>query len=129
MEVFAVTNEIKVSVQTEFNDHHSRLRLHQFVYDYHVSIENLGTNSVKLLRRKWIITDAHGIERIVEGEGVLGLQPNLNRNEIHHYSSSCILPTAFGRMRGHYIFEKSLLAEEFLVDIPEFKLEVPFLLS
>lgn len=129
MEVFAVTNDIKVSVHTEFSDHHSKSLLNQFVYHYHVSIENLGMYPVKLLRRKWIITDATGIQRIVEGQGVLGLQPNLNPNEIHQYSSSCILPTAFGQMRGHYIFERPLLAEEFFVGIPEFKLEVPFLLS
>ncbi|MEK0440310.1 MAG: Co2+/Mg2+ efflux protein ApaG, partial [Bacteroidota bacterium] len=108
---------------------HSSVLQNQFAFFYHITIENLGDFSVRLLRRKWIIVDAHGSERQVEGEGVVGVQPSLPPSDQHEYTSSCLLSTPFGVMRGNYTFERLMDGQLFTVSIPEFKLEVPYLLS
>lgn len=127
--VSEITHNIKVSVECVFSSQHSSVLQNQFTFFYHITIENLGDFSVRLLRRKWIIVDAHGSERQVEGEGVVGVQPSLPPSDQHEYTSSCLLSTPFGVMRGNYTFERLMDGQLFTVSIPEFKLEVPYLLS
>lgn len=129
MLVSEITHNIKVSVECVFSSPHSQPLRNQFIFFYHITIENLGEFSVRLLRRKWIIVDAHGSERQVEGEGVVGVQPSIPPQEQHEYSSSCMLSTPFGVMRGTYTFERLMDGELFEVTIPQFKMEVPYLLS
>lgn len=127
--VTEITHNIKVSVECVFSSQHSSVLQNQFTFFYHITIENLGEFSVRLLRRKWIIVDAHGSERQVEGEGVVGIQPSIPPADQHEYTSSCMLSTPFGVMRGNYTFERLMDGQLFTVSIPEFKLEVPYLLS
>lgn len=129
MMVSEITHDVKVSVECAYSSKHSVELQDQFVFFYHITIENLGDFSVRLLRRKWIILDAHGVERIVEGEGVVGVQPSIPSGYQHEYTSSCLMNTAFGTMRGHYTFERLVDGVEFDVTIPLFQLEVPYLLS
>jgi ApaG protein len=129
MVVSEITHNIKVSVECVFSSQHSMPLQNQFTFFYNITIENLGDFSVRLLRRKWIIVDAHGSERQVEGEGVVGVQPSIPPQDLHEYTSSCLLSTPFGVMRGSYTFERLLDGQLFSVIIPEFKLEVPYLLS
>lgn len=129
MVVSEITHNIKVSVECAFSSQQSHPLQNQFVFFYHITIENLGDFSVRLLRRKWIIVDAHGAERQVEGEGVVGVQPSIPPQDQHEYTSSCMLSTPFGVMHGNYTFERLMDGHLFTVAIPEFKLEVPYLLS
>jgi ApaG protein len=129
MVVSEITHNIKVSVECVFSSQHSQPLQNQFVFFYNITIENLGDYSVKLLRRRWNIIDAHGAERQVEGEGVVGVQPSIPPQDQHEYTSSCMLNTPFGLMKGSYTFERLLDGHLFDVWIPEFKLEVPYLLS
>jgi ApaG protein len=128
--VFAeITNDIQVSVISEFHTIEKVTSLDQYIFHYHIQIENQGNFTVQLLSRKWIIIDAHGTQRIVEGMGVVGEQPILEPGDSHRYSSSCLLPSPFGKMSGSYTFERRIDGEQFNVRIPEFRLEVPYLLS
>ena len=129
MLVSEITHGVKVSVECAYSSKHSMEEQEEFVFFYHITIENLGEYSVRLLRRKWIILDAHGLERVVEGEGVVGVQPSIPPSDQHEYTSSCMLSTAFGVMRGNYTFERLVDGEQFLVSIPAFQMEVPYLLS
>lgn len=124
-----ITNDIQVSVISEFHTIEKVTSLDQFIFHYHIEIENKGSFTVQLLSRKWVIVDAHGTQRIVEGMGVVGEQPVLEPGDTHKYSSSCLLPSPFGKMWGSYLFERRLDGQQFKVRIPEFKLEVPYLLS
>lgn len=129
MLVSEITQNIKVSVECAYSGKHSMAEQNTFVHFYHITIENLSSVSVQLLHRKWVIIDSNGVERVVEGEGVVGVQPSIPPNEQHEYTSSCVLNTPFGLMRGHYTFERLVDQKLFHVAIPEFKLEVPYLLS
>jgi ApaG protein len=96
----------------------------QFTFAYTVEIENHGEETVQLISRHWIITDAHGRVEEVKGRGVVGEQPTLSPREAFRYSSGCPLTTPSGAMRGAYQMLTDL-GEVFEVEIPEFSLHTP----
>lgn len=124
-----VTEGIKISVETRFQPDHSDASARLFLFSYRITIENCGEQTVKLLRRRWLIYDANGVIREVEGKGVIGEQPVLKSGEIHEYSSACDLTTEIGKMRGTYLMEREDSKEKFYVNIPEFKLVAPHRLN
>ena len=123
------TNNITVSVETEFLAAHSNPREGKFIFGYHITIENRSQHTVQLLRRHWLIQDAYGVLREVEGEGVVGLQPVLAPGEVHGYSSFCNLDTEIGKMSGNYLMSRLDDGSAFEASIPEFKMVAPFKLN
>ena len=127
--VVAVTDGIKISVQTEYqSEYSSPLNMH-YVFAYRISIENHSEHTVQLLRRQWFIYDSDGTIREVEGEGVVGQQPILETGETHQYVSGCNLKTSLGKMKGTYLMERIMDGKKFKVTIPEFVLVPPFKLN
>ncbi len=123
------TNNITVSVETEYLAAHSNPREGKFIFNYHITIENGSPHTVQLLRRRWIIVDSSGTLREVEGEGVVGLQPVLAPGEVHGYSSFCNLDTEIGKMGGTYLMTRLEDGSQFEASIPEFKMVAPFKLN
>ena len=95
------------------------------MHSYTVSILNENDFEVKLLSRCWTIFDSLGPNRIVEGDGVIGVQPNISAGEEHIYSSGCDLTSQHGSMEGYYIFKRLDTGKLFKVRIPRFVLS-PF---
>ena len=123
------TNGIRVSVETQYQPTYSRPLELKFIFSYHITIENLSSETVQLLRREWEIFDSNGVIRKVEGEGVIGKQPVLAPGESHQYASWSPLTTEMGKMSGVYIFRRDVDNHEFRVDIPDFRLIAPFKLN
>lgn len=124
-----ITNGIRVSVETQYQPTYSRPLEMKYIFSYHITIENLSSETVQLLRREWEIFDSNGIIRKVEGEGVIGKQPILAPGESHQYASWSPLMTEMGKMSGVYIFRRDIDNHEFRVDIPDFRLIAPFKLN
>jgi len=124
-----VTNGIKITVQTKYNEGYSKPHSLYHLFNYHIQIENLSDYTVQLMRRHWYIIDSIGQTTEVEGEGVVGQQPLLSPNENYAYSSACNLHSDMGKMYGTYTFERKLDNKLFEVKIPEFHLVVPFRLN
>ena len=103
--------------------------VNEYVYSYKITLNNHNSFAVQLLRRIWIISDANGDVRTVEGEGVVGRQPVLYAGDSYEYISGCNLNTPIGKMEGLYIFDNKVSGKEFEVKIPVFKLESPVLLN
>ena len=123
--VYALTTRsITVSVEPQYLHDQSDANAHQFVWAYHVRIENQGGETVQLKSRYWHITDQMGRVQEVSGAGVIGEQPVLAPGDSFEYSSGTPLGTASGIMRGHYVME-SENAETFNVEIPAFSLDIP----
>jgi ApaG protein len=118
------TNAITVSVEPVFLDDQSDPDEGQFVWAYHVRIENGGEQAVQLLNRHWIITDGLGRTQEVRGPGVVGEQPVLGPGESYEYTSGCPLPTPSGFMVGTYEM-KTRTGDSFDVTIPLFSLDSP----
>lgn len=119
--VSKITSDIKVSVTAEYDTFNSYPSENRFVFKYHIEIQNLGSETVKLLTRRWVIYDLGFGFTEVEGVGVIGLTPVLEAGETFTYFSNVILKSGVGNMEGSYQFE-SFGKEKFLVDIPRFTL-------
>lgn len=118
------TRAITVTVQPIYLEDQSAPDQSQFVWAYHVRIENKGEEAVQLRNRYWRITDALGRVQEVRGAGVVGEQPVLKPGESFEYTSGTPLPTPSGIMVGTYQME-SEQGERFDVDVPPFSLDSP----
>ncbi len=127
--VTAITQDVKISVDTIYQDEHSNPANGHFMFAYRIRIENLSDYEIQLMRRQWFIFDSNGTVREVEGEGVLGAQPVIAPGDSYSYVSGSNLKTDIGSMRGRYLMHRSVDNTEFMVDIPEFQLIVPFRLN
>lgn len=86
----------------KYSAENSRPHQDAWVFEYTVRITNQGTETVQLLSRHWIITDALDNVEEVQGPGVVGQQPVLAPGESFKYSSWCPLKTPTGMMHGTY---------------------------
>ena len=119
-----VTRGIRVKVESEFVPERSDPHNGEFFFAYHVTIENHGSEPVRLLSRHWIITDGMGKEEQVRGPGVVGKQPRLAPGERFQYSSACPLSTQIGSMHGSYQMVTDA-GENFDAEIAPFTLAIP----
>ena len=117
----AVTRGIRVEVMSRHSPENSRPQNDQWVFEYTVRITNEGADTVQLVSRHWIITDALEHTQEVKGLGVVGEQPVLAPGEYFKYSSWCPLTTATGTMHGTYQFVRSN-GEQFDAEIAPFAL-------
>jgi ApaG protein len=95
-----------------------------YFFAYRIRITNTGDETVRLMRRHWIIGDATGHVEEVEGPGVVGETPLLPPGTTFEYTSFCPLPTPFGTMKGSYQM-RTAAGEIFEVQIGQFSLVAP----
>jgi ApaG protein len=121
----AVTNNVRVEVESLYAPEHSQPFQNQWFFHYTVRITNEGESTVQLLSRHWIITDATGHIEEVKGPGVVGEQPVLQPGETFQYTSGIPLRTNAGVMHGTYqmVDEDS---RHFDVEIAAFALHEPY---
>jgi ApaG protein len=98
----AVTRGVRIEVSTEYDPSRSFPEHNRWFYLYTVEISNDGAQTVQLLSRHWIITDASGHVEEVKGPGVVGESPVLQEGESFEYTSGCPLTTPYGTMHGTY---------------------------
>ena len=117
-------NNIEIKSTVSFLKNKSNPSTPLFLFSYNIEIINNSENSVQLLNRHWEITDANGLTNIVNGKGVVGLQPVITNKEKFEYTSYCPLSTEFGIMNGWYEMkdEAGLL---FRIEIPTLNLFTP----
>jgi ApaG protein len=120
----AITRGIAVSVEPTYLENRSSPGSSQYVWAYRVTIENQGRETVQLLSRHWMITNARGELNEVKGPGVVGQQPILKPGESYEYTSGAPLNTPWGMMGGSYLME-SESGERFDIEIPTFSLDSP----
>jgi ApaG protein len=120
----AVTNSIRVEVLARHSPENSRPQ-QEWVFEYTVRITNQGNDTVQLISRHWIITDALEHTEEVKGPGVVGEQPVLAPGESFKYSSWCPLKTPTGIMRGTYQMAR-VGGEKFDIEIAPFALKARY---
>ncbi len=120
----ANTRKIAVSVEPTYLEKRSSPHNAQYFWAYRVVIENQGPETVQLLSRHWMITNARGELTEVKGPGVVGEQPVLKPGESFEYTSGAPLDTPSGMMGGAYEME-SESGERFNIEIPTFSLDRP----
>lgn len=127
--VSAVTNGVRISVESFFQEQISHPVDAEFVFAYRIRIENETNSTVKLLRRHWDIIDSNGLISEVDGQGVQGVQPSIKPGGQHEYASWCRLRTEIGKMRGWYMMHNLDADMRFKVHVPEFQMIAPMKLN
>ena len=118
----ATTNGVQVEAVARFSPEHSAPHLGQWFFLYTIRITNLSDETVQLVARHWVITDASGSVEEVRGPGVVGEQPVLEPGESFEYTSGCPLKTPFGFMRGRYEMLAPAGARRFEAEVAPFEL-------
>ena len=116
------TEGVRVTVRPSYLREQSRPAAGQYVFAYHIRLENVGPVAAQLLARRWTITDSTGEVTEVEGEGVVGEQPVIHPGRVHEYRSFCVLKSEHGHMEGRYRFVRADGAY-FDVEVPRFTLD------
>lgn len=125
----AITEGIRVSVESRYQPEQSNPREQRYVFSYTVSLENLGRGEVVLKSRYWRVSAAGELVQEVRGAGVVGAQPTLASGERFQYTSGAMLAFPSGFMEGSYAFLDVARKETFDVAIPRFKLTLPISLN
>lgn len=118
----ATTQGVRVEVLAQHSPENSRPQNGEWVFQYTVRITNQSAETVQLISRHWIITDATDGTREVKGLGVVGQQPVLEPGESFKYSSWCPLETPVGMMHGTYQMVREN-GEAFDIEIAPFALK------
>lgn len=118
---------IDIDVETHYIEEQSLPDQDRYVFAYTITISNIGAKPAKLLRRHWVITDSDGNVQEVDGEGVVGEQPQIAPGDHYRYTSGTILETPVGTMQGTYLM-RGEDGSEFDAEIPVFTLAVPRIL-
>lgn len=121
----AVTHDVSVEVMCQYSPENSHPQQGEWIFQYTVRITNKGEETVQLISRHWIITDAAEDRREVKGPGVVGEQPVLAPGESFKYSSWCPLQTPMGTMRGTYQMVRAN-GEQFEIEIAPFALKARY---
>ncbi len=121
----ATTRGLEVRVESRYVPERSDPRRGGWFFAYTVHLHNRSQETMQLISRHWIITDADGEVEEVQGPGVVGAQPVLGPDETFQYTSACPLRTAFGTMHGTY----QMVTEDgdsFDAEIAAFTLSTPY---
>lgn len=89
-----------------------------YAHKYTINITNNESSSFQLMRRKWHISDGLGWVKIVEGDGVVGIQPVISPGETYSYQSWSPMPSTLGYMRGVFYCRDMENGEIFEVEVP-----------
>ena len=127
--VTQITSNIKISVITSYEGTYYKAYQMLYAFSYQITIENLSSDVVQLQARHWDIFDSLNETETVEGEGVVGQTPIIVPGEKYVYSSGCMLKGAVGAMNGFYTLANFSNNTFFKVQIPTFKLIVPFAIN
>jgi ApaG protein len=121
----AVTRGVRVHVTARYSSDHSHPGSSRWFFLYTVTITNEGDETVQLVSRHWVITDATGHVDEVRGPGVVGQQPVLEPSQSFEYTSGCPLSTPYGTMRGTYQMVTAR-GERFDAEVATFSLRGPY---
>lgn len=127
--VSKISGGIEVSIETFFQKDYSNPMQNEFMFAYRITIENHNAYPVKLLRRYWEVFDSNTEHRVVEGDGVVGVQPLIMPGKQYQYVSGCHLKSELGKMQGYYTMENVETRDLIHVNIPAFKMAAPIKLN
>jgi ApaG protein len=93
-------------------------------FAYFITIHNNSEKTVTIKGRKWVVDEADGNKTVVEGDGVVGLFPELEPGETFDYHSFHLFGGAWALAKGSYIgLDED--GQTVVTRIPEFRMDVP----
>ena len=127
-ESVACTRALRVETTSFYVPRRSQPHKHEFYFAYTICVTNEGDRPVRLVGRRWKITNAIGMVERVLGDGVVGQTPLIEPGSHFEYTSACPIDTRFGAMEGGYRCEIGR-DERFEAEIAPFLLVAPHVLQ
>ena len=93
-------------------------------FAYFITIQNDSDITVTIKGRKWVVNEADGNKTVVEGDGVVGMFPELAPGESFDYHSFHLFSGGWAVATGSY-FGVDENGRSLITRIPEFRMEVP----
>ena len=93
-------------------------------FAYFITIQNDSDITVTIKGRKWVVNEADGNKTVVEGDGVVGMFPELAPGESFDYHSFHLFSGEWAVATGSYIGVDEN-GRSLITRIPEFRMEVP----
>ncbi len=93
---------IEINISTNYLAEQSNPSEQRYVHSYTITITNHSADTVQLISRHWLITDANEAIQEVQGMGVIGEQPFIEPEKSYQYTSGAALETESGTMEGSY---------------------------
>jgi len=93
------------------------------VFVYFLTIENNSNRRVKFLGRKWIVTSPDGDKRVIEGDRIVGKEPDLAPGETFSYNSFHISATDAAATGSFHGVDET--GTRIHVPIPRFSMRIP----
>ncbi|MFL3667355.1 MAG: Co(2+)/Mg(2+) efflux protein ApaG [Verrucomicrobiota bacterium] len=97
-------------------------------FAYFITIRNNSNITVTIKGRKWVVNEANGNKTVVEGDGVVGMFPELESGESFDYHSFHLFSGDWAVATGSYIGVDAN-GRSVITRIPEFRMDVPSHLS
>lgn len=94
---------------------------HPFVY--FISIYNHSAEPISIRGRKWVVKEGNGEISVVEGDGVVGQQPEIACGEHFSYNSYHVIATS-ADVSGAF-FAQTVAGKWGFARIPSFRLDIP----
>ena len=93
-------------------------------FAYFITIHNNSEKTVTIKGRNWVVDEADRNKTVVEGDGVVGLFPELEPGETFDYHSFHLFGGAWAVAKGSYIgLDED--GQTVVTRIPEFRMDVP----
>lgn len=93
------------------------------VFIYYITIDNQSQRHVKLLGRKWIISSPNGEKLVVEGDKIVGAEPDLAPGESFSYNSFHLSATDASAIGSFHGIDED--GNRIHTRIPRFAMRVP----
>ena len=93
-------------------------------FAYFITIRNSSDITVTIKGRKWVVNEADGNKTVVEGDGVVGMFPELESGESFDYHSFHLFSGDWAVATGSYIGVDAN-GRSVSTRIPEFRMDVP----
>ena len=93
-------------------------------FAYFITIRNTSDITVTIKGRKWVVNEADGNKTVVEGDGVVGMFPELEPGESFDYHSFHLFSGDWAVATGSYIGVDAN-GRTVITRIPEFRMDVP----
>jgi len=100
-ESICTTRGVEIFVQSKYQG--SKGGRHSWAYT--ITFTNRGVDTVQMLSRRWVFTDASGDSHEVKGPGARGVTPVLAPGDEWSYQSGTALATPTGSMHGSFQFD------------------------
>lgn len=121
----AQTNLIQVSITPFFLEDESSPENSDYVWMYHIMIDNQRQESLKIMGTYWKFTDSYGRVEEIRGSSIGGEQPTLASGHDYHYVNVISLRTPSGLVAGayHVMDERG---KSYEITIPMVSLDSPY---